>query len=1229
MGIIKQDISFPKGGGLNLDDDLTAFPRGDWRYLENMRSGVSAGENEGQFESILSDIVRTYTGDDHPTTNAEIMGGGTDLSTNKLYLLFRDTNDWIVEYDVENKVYNIVWNDAEDILNFEAGFKLHHINILNGILFWTDNFSSPRKLDIAKAKVTEGHKLYDEIVNVWLVPHTVQETPPGNHIYVAYKGYVYASTQTNPNSDPSTEDGWDLLCAVTDCYPELGEQEIDVIAHPPLSAPTISYETSSTKKTNNLKGKLFQFAYRYVYLDYRKSTYSPTSKVIIPVGGEMTGGQFNEDITVNNRLDITVNTGSPEVLRIEVVVRDSSDLSTWYKVDVIDVYNSEGEVVQEWGDDVDLKFYNNQLQVAVSTEDLLRPFDYVPLLAGCQEIIERSILTYADITEGIPPTILDIAAPTISKVDITTKESIIPVYGEEESGQAIIYFFKSEDVTDYIGETFYVSQKLGNAREKIGSKTVQISDSWTDVITDLKTDMFNKAMEIGTCGGGGDICFSLSVDEEAMIWSVYCSPLPLTKVPSLKSGSSHVVGIVYYERARRHGPVNVHDNLEFYLEFYNEAGGLKVNERYKVEFTLNHTPPPWATHYQLLYAVNQTMNWFLQIRIGHIVQDRRYDPGFPKIFIEPNTVLDDMQDNYTRLTIANYEWQIGDRIRFIGNVADSFNYVTEFLDYEIEGIDANNRLMINNFDYDSKNINDNTIIEIYRPAKESTTKIFYEIGQKYEIKEDGNGHLYHGGDTDQVLDAQGENVTGAIVEFTGHNSFKYGRSDTKQSYWVESPFYSDYEENGDMYDLGFVNVEDPDSRQTRYETKLRWGGAYFLDTELNFIAKFDYDDIETLPQKFGKIQKIVEVGFILKVLLSHKNYSFYIRRVSYLNPLGGERLTLTDQMFGTKRPELQDWGTQNPESVERHDNNLYFWDRSVGKFIRDAPNGMFAISDYKVKSFLKNLSLDNPSGAITCYTGYNNRFEELWATFRYNGTFKTLRFSEYKTRWDGFVNSNPDMYINLLQDFYKVYQEKIYDASSNESQGYLDFVNKTGNVYPIIEVVGNVDPYKVKIWNAIAYYASHVFFAPNNDDIEIPASNNYPDGMKTRILENLIEGKEGVWYAPIMMDLNTPGDDWGATIETGDLIDGREYKIITHSIVDFTTRGAANNNVGTTFVAVTNGAVTLTAVDSVKESRKALNGRPMRGDVIKIRLRGNEETSEKTLLSKMIIHATPSERSKL
>jgi hypothetical protein len=111
---------------------------------------------------------------------------------------------------------------------------------------------------------------------------------------------------------------------------------------PPKHPPVVTYQSDDTRKINNLRQTLFQVAYRYVYMDWRKSTFSPASIVSIPQAEEETAtGLANEQISLNNKLQIVINTGGEEVRAIEIVGRSSQDPSKWFLIETINKFEEQ------------------------------------------------------------------------------------------------------------------------------------------------------------------------------------------------------------------------------------------------------------------------------------------------------------------------------------------------------------------------------------------------------------------------------------------------------------------------------------------------------------------------------------------------------------------------------------------------------------------------------------------------------------------------------------------------------------------------------------------------------------------------------------------------------------------------------------------------------------------------------------------------------------------------
>ena len=111
---------------------------------------------------------------------------------------------------------------------------------------------------------------------------------------------------------------------------------------PPTHPPEVTYRSDDTRKINNLRQTLFQFAYRYVYMDWRKNTFSPASIVPVPQAEEETAtGLANEMISLNNKLQIIVNSGGEEVRAVEVIARSSDDKSKWYLIETINKFDTQ------------------------------------------------------------------------------------------------------------------------------------------------------------------------------------------------------------------------------------------------------------------------------------------------------------------------------------------------------------------------------------------------------------------------------------------------------------------------------------------------------------------------------------------------------------------------------------------------------------------------------------------------------------------------------------------------------------------------------------------------------------------------------------------------------------------------------------------------------------------------------------------------------------------------
>lgn len=657
------------------------------------------------------------------------------------------------------------------------------------------------------------------------------------------------------------------------------------------------------------------------------------------------------------------------------------------------------------------------------------------------------------------------------------------------------------------------------------------------------------------------------------------------KFPVLKYGATHEFGIVYKDEIGRRCSVMRGSDLNVYLPFYGEDPAVLVGTRVAVTFKINHLPPAWAKTYEIVYAGNVSMDYFLQIRINEI-----YDIDNDRWSINIQDTLDAAREQNQRWKVPNYEWEHGDRIRLIGTIDDATGVVSEYADlydYEIEetATDYTGKVIGGDWllvqaveaptDFEGER---DILAEIYRPRKGLGTTIFYGTGMVFEIGENSQGYKYHKGDIDQDIDANGVMVTPAEVYNTANDCWKYPRISYTHEvapalwyFWAESNAPSDWWAiQTKLTSQGWPFLYDISQRQHILDERIRHGGYLLEGTQTNNIARFEYNDFVDLPRKNGAITALREIGYTLKALQEYKETSIYLNRIQTFSADGGlSDYTLIDRMLGTIRPTEDDYGCQHPDSVMVNDRYLYYWDNSEGKYIRSAPNGLKAISDYKMKRWFKNLSSwiaqSGGSSELVVNSGFNVDHNEVWVTWRLRGVVWGAIFSESHGRWISRIDQKTESYVHLGKWFAHLYNQKLYIMNIDEGQNWLEWAG-TPTVGEV-QFVSNIYPEKNKVFNSLAVYADHQLEC-NSRYIIIPYEAS--DALKETLVA-VWSKTEGVYYGRILKDQNSPGS--------------------------FPT-----------------------------ENHRTMNGREMRGRYCYVRLR-TEEHDEKVRIYSVIVISTNSERS--
>jgi len=159
---------------MNKDLDSRLLPNGQYRNAQNININKSEGPDAGAIENIISNLYITNFG--IVDTTAEIIGRYFDEVNERIYVFITNYNDASIdllsnnsasfnstdvsssEIDVTSCLayYDFASGDTEILLygswlNFSKTHPIININLIENLLFFTDNRNQPRKINVDSA----------------------------------------------------------------------------------------------------------------------------------------------------------------------------------------------------------------------------------------------------------------------------------------------------------------------------------------------------------------------------------------------------------------------------------------------------------------------------------------------------------------------------------------------------------------------------------------------------------------------------------------------------------------------------------------------------------------------------------------------------------------------------------------------------------------------------------------------------------------------------------------------------------------------------------------------------------------------------------------------------------------------------------------------------------------------------------------------------------------------
>ena len=907
---------------------------------------------------------------------------------------------------------------------------------------------------------------------------------------------------------------------------------------PPKFAPTYAYDSDSAINFNNLRKKLFQFKYAYQYFDDQISSWSPISKVPIPTNEVYVTGSFVEDITHNNKITVTVNTGSRLVKKILIAARDTSprNAGSFFQFYEIDRTALDEDKITEKVD-----FYNNKITRSIDTEIENRYSDNIPLSGNDMLLLSNKYLAISLPEYGYDNIeteyVLDAyeESKDFQERKFAGDMTVNPSYSQKLQGYGLQWneiaaiWLPSEFMpnTTYsmsftvLEHHFYFQISAGSTyagypgtmRDNfLALINAKINSEFPDIVSYVENIMEPSGIfgALHDVPNGIALGFSLTtvptggfvINLKGEMHQDVRTHLPAYK--HLKRGQYHPFALIYNDSRGRYNVVQ--GDEELYSPLFTSNTTTDTNKLIRCLWTIRHRPPMEAVAYRWAYIRNKSYTYFEYFYHVKSVPGTGVDVnGIPngKYFIALNQSLQRIRDLYPNFIISDYVWQNGDRIRLAGSTT-SYEILKEHLWIDPPPNSETGEDGINGFLIDvelgtevGQQYLHLPLVEVYRQNPSPQDNIYLEIGEEFEILEPGTANRSHAGPvTDQVFTGE-ELTTSATGLFDFGDVYLRGRvfvrADESPLFLpIEHEYLNDYYRS-DAIDVGRAGAKIESKNKTL--NQIRRSENYIEDTEFNNLNVWlSGTDFHTASNIDGQITGMELAGDVLKVIQAHKESSIYVGKTEVRDGGGNTMLTLSDNTFTNPRVYAEFRGTTYRNSLASNERNVYYFDESTGEFIRSSPNGQEAISTlYGYQSYFekKAKALREYEGHKDVIVGINNDYKEVYISFIMGTLNETVVFSEDPATkgWKSFISLSsaegvPELFADFGDRMFSFLNGKLYvhdsGATLNEFYGeQKDFS---------IQVPVNNLAHETKRFRNIQISSDDNVF---DIQFDIPASNTY------------------------------------------------------------------------------------------------------------------------------------------
>ena len=478
---------------MNKDLDSRLVPNGEYRDAQNVQISKSEGDDVGALENVLgnSSIVNFTTTAGY--TVGDCIGYFVDEFNSTVYLFFTDYTDprtlgqsiysttaknSIFSYDINGDIITKLIEGA--FLNFSKDRPIIGVNLLENLLFFTDNRNQPRKInvDLANPQRLTTPTYYTTEDQISVAKYNPYQAIDLIETTVVGTGVITVTTSSSTTVTITSTTGNILTGAtvtgtgvaggttVVSFVPSTGVVTLsqansltstNVLTFTLAATQTTMQDVSSEKlpdgTTNNpyynpnfsgdpqyLEDKFVRFSYRFKFIDGEYSIIAPFTQVaFIPKqDGYFISGD-EEQTVASTIVDFMENKVTQ--IGLQIPLPDTkSNLSSKYLLTEIDILYKESDALAVQvvdtiqvdtlsGTDTVLEY--NYLSTkpfkTLPSDEIIRVYDKIPVKAFGQEVISNRIVYSNFQNKHTPPSGIDY------QIGATEKLASANTYGNAKS----------------------------------------------------------------------------------------------------------------------------------------------------------------------------------------------------------------------------------------------------------------------------------------------------------------------------------------------------------------------------------------------------------------------------------------------------------------------------------------------------------------------------------------------------------------------------------------------------------------------------------------------------------------------------------------------------------------------------------------------------------------------------------------------------------------------------